>query len=447
LARGRFAEGVVKRGQDPPRTARSEGPREDHAPERALPEWVEHWGPRVFGVGLGLFLLTSAIWVAAYSNQVDMTIFRFGGQAILSHTPLYTLGAGGLPNKLLFNYPPFAALMFTVLAPLPLLLLRVLFPIGNIILLMLVIRRCWQALGIREGRDLHSLTLLSSGVLLWLEPVRTTISLGQINLLLMALVVFDLLPTKRPRWWAGVGVGLAAGIKLTPLLFIPYLLFTKRIRAALVASATFLTTVLLGFLLAPSQAHIYWFGGVFGDLSRISGVAYVGNQSLMGMLARFSAPATPSTVGWAIIAVPVSVVSLIVAALAHRRGFLVLGIAICGMGSAAVSPYSWGYHWVWFVPLAVFLADAAIIGRSKICGWLLGLLLMATTAWMTTFPSPLNSVLPSSGLYGFRVGGSIGMAIHNLYVATFLLTLSLAAALLLRGRSTDIQPSRTRTNP
>ena len=92
-------------------------------------------------------------------------------------------------------------------------------------------------------------TLGLGAVALWLEPVRQTLSFGQVNLLLMLLIVADLcLPDS--RWWKGVGVGLAAGFKLTPLIFIPYLLLTRRFRAAAVAPAIFALTIAVSVVAA-----------------------------------------------------------------------------------------------------------------------------------------------------------------------------------------------------
>jgi alpha-1,2-mannosyltransferase len=389
------------------------------------PAWIGRWGPKVFAASLTLFGLSTVIWVLAYSNQVDMTIYRFGGHAILTHTPLYDVGLMGHPNELLFNYPPFAALLFTVLALIPDLVLRILVPIGNIALLMMVVRRSWRAFGIGDGKDLRSLVLLSSGVLLWLEPVRTTIALGQVSLLLLTLVVFDLLPSSTPRRWTGIGLGIAAGIKLTPLLFIPYLLLTRRGRAAAVATATFLATIALGFLVAPSQAVEYWFGGVFDDVHRIASADYNANQSLHGMLADLGPRWTGTIVEFAA-AIGLALVSLVIASRMHRRGRPLLGLALCGMASAAVSPYSWGYHWVWFVPLAVFLAHGAILERSRMQMALLCLLLMLTAYWVTSLRSPLTSKMPAAGLISLNLSGAWGFVTANLYVIIFGLALMMS---------------------
>src|SRR6185312_10524653 len=96
---------------------------------------------------------------------------------------------------------------------------------------------------------------------LWLEPVAMTLFFGQINLLLLALVVGDLALPDRIKG-KGIGIGLAAGIKLTPLIFIPYLLFTRRARAAAVSTLTFAVTVGLGFALLPRASAVYWGGQI-----------------------------------------------------------------------------------------------------------------------------------------------------------------------------------------
>ena len=65
-----------------------------------------------------------------------------------------------------------------------------------------------------------------------------TIYLGQVNLVLLALILWDLSQpdTGKSRWWKGFGTGIAAGIKLTPLIFIPYLLVARKFRQAAMAA-------------------------------------------------------------------------------------------------------------------------------------------------------------------------------------------------------------------
>ena len=415
------------------------GDRFHHDELYPIPQWVERWGPRVLITALVLYLATTAIWFG-YTSQVDMLIFRFGGRSILSHAPLYDHGLTGSPRELLFNYPPFAALMFSPLASIPLIVLRVLTPVANIGLVVLVVRRCLRSLGVRTGWGLRSLTMLSAGALLWLEPVRTTVALGQINLGLLAVVIFDLVPISGERRWSGLGVGIAAGIKLTPLLFIPYLLITRRARAAAVATATFLATVVTGFLIAPSQAVKYWFGGVFDDVRRVSSLTYIGNQSLRGMLARMNLPGRLSTDLWVMGGILLAVICLTVAALAHRSGSPILGLSLCGLGAAAISPYSWGYHWVWLVPLGAFLVHRAIAYRSKPATALLAVLFLATASWITSLPSPLRGLTPDAGLINPHIGGWLGQVTSNVYMFVFVLTLMFATTFSIRKKESSRVP-------
>ena len=101
-------------------------------------------------------------------------------------------------------------------------------------------------------------TLGVSALALLTEPVQQTLALGQVNLLLMLLVVADLLTPDalrgRTRWWHGIGIGLAAGVKLTPLIFIPYLLLVRRYRQAATAAGVFAATVALGYAVLPRDS-------------------------------------------------------------------------------------------------------------------------------------------------------------------------------------------------
>src|SRR5439155_8224148 len=108
------------------------------------------------------------------------------------------------------------------------------------------------ALGYAGWRSRAGLALSCAGAALWTQPVLRTLNLGQVNLILMAAIIWDLCQPGvtsggRARWWKGALTGVAAGIKLVPLIFVPYLLATRRLREALACVAGFLGTVLVGF--------------------------------------------------------------------------------------------------------------------------------------------------------------------------------------------------------
>ena len=133
-----------------------------------------------------------------------------------------------------FTYPPFAALLFSSISFLPWTLLTRVSLAANVVFLLASAWFTFGLLGYRAGRARAGAALLLSAAVFLAEPVLRDIYLGQVELALMALVLWDFSQPDR-RWWKGAGIGVAAGIKLVPLIFIPYLLLTRRFRQAAVA--------------------------------------------------------------------------------------------------------------------------------------------------------------------------------------------------------------------
>ncbi|MGW7065169.1 glycosyltransferase 87 family protein [Streptomyces sp. NPDC054904] len=152
------------------------------------------------------------------------------------------------------GYPPFAAILFTPAAWLPSGVLKLVLLLGNAALLALLILLSCRLAGLR-GRTGPVLAATIGG--LWLEPLFQSPLSGQINLALACLAVWDL-GRARGALGKGFALGTAAGITLTPAVFIPYLLLTGRIRAGLTALAGFTGTALLGLLVLPQASADFW---------------------------------------------------------------------------------------------------------------------------------------------------------------------------------------------
>ncbi|MBJ7359857.1 glycosyltransferase 87 family protein, partial [Nocardioides sp.] len=205
--------------------------------------------------------------VALAWDPLDLDVYRFGGRSVLDGTPLYagTDPATGYP----FTYPPVAALLFVPVAVLPDALATAAWVGAGVVALAVVL-----VVFLRERVVSLSPLHLGGLVLLMsvLDPVRETYGFGQVNLLLMCAVCCDLL-VLRGRW-TGVLIGLAAGIKLTPLVFVVFLVLVGRRAAAFRAIAVFVATVLVGLLLLPASAADYWTHTVW-DPGRVGGIEYV----------------------------------------------------------------------------------------------------------------------------------------------------------------------------
>nr|QIY94091.1 DUF2029 domain-containing protein [Streptomyces sp. S1D4-11] len=246
-----------------------------------------------------------------------------------------------------FTYPPFAAL---TMLPMALIGLRTAIAVSVVLNLAALAVVVWILVGPALRRYGWYGCALAACLLALLEPVRDTFSFGQVNLLLLALVLSDawLLSTGRGRR-AGVGIGLAAAIKLTPALFIGLLLLGRRWRAAGVATAVAAAATGLAAWAAPDASRFYWSEALW-DTNRIGRLAYVSNQSLQGVLARLAAPGEPSRAVWAAAAL------LILCVWAWRTSWALAdddwtaAFALTGLAACLLSPITWVHHLVWLLP-------------------------------------------------------------------------------------------------
>lgn len=140
-----------------------------------------------------------------------------------------------------------------------------------------------RALRFRIDGRLLAFTLLFSVAVVGLEPVHTTFWNGQINLVLALLVIAD--QVRRSDRLRGIGIGLAAGVKLTPIFFTAYLVLTKQWRAAITAVVTFAATIVLGIAVLGTEARDFW-TVTLEQTGRIGPLDNPANQSLNGFFAR-----------------------------------------------------------------------------------------------------------------------------------------------------------------
>ncbi|MCO8271263.1 glycosyltransferase 87 family protein [Actinoplanes sp. TRM 88003] len=188
-------------------------------------------------------------------------------------------------------------------------------------------------------------------------PVSSDIKYGQVSLFLAALVAADFLALRRTPWH-GALVGLAAAIKLTPLIFIPLLWFAGRRVAAAVAGATFAGCAVITAATLPGDSWTYWTDKIF-QVNRLGYIDGVGNQSLNGALLRLGL--ADDTRGTLVLVVggAIAVAALVRAVRPARRGDWLSAVVVIGAASIVLSPVSWTHHQIWLV-LAVFLPVARV---------------------------------------------------------------------------------------
>jgi alpha-1,2-mannosyltransferase len=295
----------------------------------------------------------------------DLRVYNAAGLLVL-HSAARLYGWQLIPG-IKFTYTPFAALLFAGTSALGWHVLTWSLTVLSVIAVPVVAWLTFGALG-WQGTRRAAAALALSAVALWTEPVQRTLDLGQVELVLMLLIVADLCQRDK-RWWKGAGIGLAAGIKLVPLIFIPYLLLAGKIRQAIVATAAFAVTVVIGFVLLPAESVRYWLTGYFLHPRNTGSVGALVNQSLLGALTRYLGTQNVATPVWLALSIVVGVVGVTAAARLHRAGRPVQGWALCALTGLLVSPISWDHHWVWILPFLAVLVDWAVRARG-VLRWL-----------------------------------------------------------------------------
>ena len=347
----------------------------------------------VWLLAVSLIAFTVVRLSSRHSILGDLAVYRAEGMAIRHNDNLYAHLEG---FHSLGTYPPFAAVMFVTLTLLPFGLVEVLCLIVNVLLLALVCYLGCRLAGLR-GRDALVPVLVFTAVATWSEPIFTTFAYGQINLLLLALVLWDFTLPETSRW-RGIGTGIAAGWKVTPGILIVYLLITKRFRAALVAAVTFLGTVAFSGIFDWHDTWRYWTHYLF-QLSRVGHVENPVNQTVRGLAVR--AGQSLHVPPWVVLLIGlVLIAGLVIAWQAYLRFGDAWGLPAAAVTGLLVSPISWSHHWVWALPIAIVL-------WAQTRRWLYAALAVFMTwcVWYVTWVShrhwfALNPVeVAGSGLY------------------------------------------------
>jgi alpha-1,2-mannosyltransferase len=351
----------------------------------------------LFAVPAGVLVAGIVSWAIDWRLGVDSAVYRSGAVALLTGEPLYdqmSLSAEPSWARLPFTYPPTGALLFIPLALFATQISWGLLGALSVLALALVVRVAIQNVPTRPtwmtpARTTVVVTVLALG----LEPVWRTLLLGQINIILMALVVVDILLLKRSRYFGGVLVGVAAAVKLTPLIFVPHLWLTGRRKDAVTAVVTFGLLQLLIFAIIPHDFARFWSVAVTNP-ERTGPTFWAGNQSLDGLVLRLTdlapwALAAAIAVG-AVLAVP----AVFLVRRYHRAGQPLTALLVTAFFGILLSPVSWSHHYVWIVPLVVLLLSRLPDRLPE--GWARVRALSGTAAVVLVFASCVLLIMRTS---------------------------------------------------
>jgi alpha-1,2-mannosyltransferase len=327
-------------------------------PETAVGS-VGRWGTLVVALVVGATIVMSQagnVWGSFRElGLLDVQIYRMGGEAIVRRTSLYHVGYAH--DGLLFTYSPFAAVVFVPLflagwsgAAIAVTVASAGALVRSCVLLLRGLERDSTFPRMRWSSALLGLVLF--GLAIW--PTRSTFEYGQVNVVLMWLVIEDFLGAGRRARWGGVLIGLAAAVKLTPAFFILFAVASGQYRRALNASLVMVASLALGFVVLPAESWEYWTSLIF-DPARVGSPLYEANQSIYGLVSRFMGH--PAGIGVQLVGgLVVGGAVLVTARSLWVSGCRVSAIAAAALGPLLLSPISWSHHWVW---MTVFLAVLA----------------------------------------------------------------------------------------
>ncbi|WP_174536228.1 glycosyltransferase family 87 protein [Micromonospora chalcea] len=263
-----------------------------------------------------------------------------------------------------FTYPPFAALVMLPMAYLPWNAAIVVSVTLTVLASAVVIWRLLDPVARRSGWTRWFALAVALCLAAAYEPMRETVNFGQVNMLLLFLVAVDLLWLLPARSrWAGVGIGLATAIKLTPGIFIVYLLVTGRWRAAATSVGTAAVATLVAAGLFPDASREFWTEALW-NTDRVGELAFVSNQSLRGVVARLD-PQHPSTIAWLLLVLVTLVVWAWRSRAAVAAGDEATGLALTGAVMCLVSPVTWVHHLVWLLPGLILLVDNGMAAPAR----------------------------------------------------------------------------------
>jgi alpha-1,2-mannosyltransferase len=320
------------------------------------------------------------------ANFVDLHVY-VGGAEMLDHPgKLYDyVYADQTPDfPLPFTYPPFAAVVFYPLQLLPFGFLAFVWQVGTIAALYGVVRISQRLL---PGGGDYRIAMLWTAVGIWIEPLRSNFNYGQINVLLVLAVLYAVYST---RWWvSGLLVGLAPAVSGL------YFVGARRWATTVFSAVVFFGTVAVSALVVGDQTR-YYFTELLGDAHRVGPIGTSFNQSWRGGISRILG----YDAGYGPLVVTAIVVTAVLALLAWRA----IGGAEDRLGAIVVvqlfgllaSPISWTHHWVWLIPLMIWLLHGPLRERlgARVLGWGWLALTVVGVPWLLSFAQPTIWVIP-----------------------------------------------------
>ena len=341
--------------------------------------------------------------VLLQTNLIDFRVYYGAAQDLLrGANPYQQLYSENIP----FNYPPSALLFLFPFAITSLKMAQIvwlalsflsLFATGWIFFKLYLPKREWW------------LKLLLMAVLFQNFPTKFTLVMGQVNLLVLFLISASFFfYLKKKETPSGLLLGLAAALKISPILLTIFFLARRKFRIVAIALITFIVSNLIFLFLSPDTLFSY-FKTVLPNLLQAANQGYYYDQSFLSLMARLGGTGEI----WQILNLffLVGGTGLLLVKFGRLKDsfselrFFSLSLSLIVMTNA----FAWQHHLVFLFP--AFLCATFYLLKKK--EFLYGLIL-ATAALLVglhfrepSHPLLANPIIASHGFIGALILGSL----------------------------------------
>jgi alpha-1,2-mannosyltransferase len=258
------------------------------AVRKVRPAFIAQAG--LVGSALAIYLL---VLVQGGLHHQDLDAYLAAGRAMLHGQPLYPpFLHHPFPDPALrpaYIYPPVFALLIAPLGLLPDTVANVIWLLIGQAALSAAVIMVLRRLRPTAGAVTAILCVTATFYPLWVDAVQ-----GQANLLVLLLVTAGIAGIVQGKPGFGAALGVAAALKLTPLVLLFWLLLERRLKEAAWMVAAFAGVTAAAALLRYDDTVVF-FRQVLPALA--SGTAYYANQSLAGVVMRLFSR-NPYTTPW-----------------------------------------------------------------------------------------------------------------------------------------------------
>jgi hypothetical protein len=373
-------------------------------------------------IALAIF---AALYYRSFGKGIDsVTLYAAAGRCIWHAQTL-------LPCVPMFSYQPALAAVFVPFAALPAVLQKPVWYLISIGSLMVTVRLA-EAMaerlypGATRGQNLIWLRTVS--LFVCSKQILDTLNYEAYEAPALAIMTFGTWALTVGRdAWSGGALALAASVRATPLVYLPYLAIKRRALACAVFIVVLLALSFLPDLIgALKGGHT----GYLGDWARqVAGPALapgteprvafwnnwyglpLNNQSLRGLVNRFVTGAdgglSPKLILLAVDAAFAAVAGALLVFSPRQRKFAAIDGAVLLIAQLALSPMTSRYHFIFILPGVVLIAAAIIRDpRLRVFG---SVVLAASFMLITGTSNDLAGgwLTELSYRYGFLIEGAI----------------------------------------